>query len=444
VYDVVPIIQNRERKRIIGDYILTYLDQVTERTFPDAIVISSSSYDSHGYPSSPYFALLPHDSISRKLNQPAPGGICFTPYRCLLPKNLDGILVTGLGISMERDASAMVRMQFDLANQGYVAGIAATLAITHEVQPRYIDVKELQKLLIKKGNLPDHTLHIGDSFPLSDETIYEAVISYGKSTNPESAGKPLAIILSHKEKSLPWIKNEYKKSTGKTKLLYAQVLGMCGEKEGVPTLLSELKSFSGWDEKIYQGSMADYAHLPTPIDAVILALGFSRDKSALPAILKLVDKLDTGVTLSHHRSVALALEKLADPLVAIHLAKLLQKPGMSGYTMLTLEDALVDLENNGKGSNPVRNSSTEKRTKALREIILARVLYNCGDYNGIGENILRNYKEDLQGLFARHAHHVLIQQLAGDEPLTKMDHKELLEEDHVKLHENDAKNRQNN
>ncbi|MEE4285330.1 MAG: FAD-dependent oxidoreductase [Mariniphaga sp.] len=407
IYDAVPIIQNRERKRIVGDYVLNYLDQVSGRTFPDVIVISSSSYDSHGYPSSPYFALLPHDSISRKQNQPAPGGTCFTPYRSLLPKKLEGILVTGLGISMERDASAMVRMQLDLANQGYAAGVAAMLAVTNEVQPRKINIKELQKILIEKGNIPDSVLHLEDSFPVSDEQIYQAIQLYGKATNPESAGKPLALILSHKEKALPLLKTEYAKSTGKSKLLYAQVLGMCGEKEGIPTLLAELENFSGWDEKIYQGSMADFAHLPTPIDAVILALGYSGDKLVLPKLLELTEKLDSGVTLSHHRSLALVLEKIADQSAAEPLAKLLQKPGMQGHAMLTLNDALTELDNNGKGPNPVKNSSYPKRTRALREIILARALYKCGDYNSLGENILKTYQNDMRGLFVRHANQIL-------------------------------------
>ncbi|MDD2382201.1 MAG: FAD-dependent oxidoreductase, partial [Mariniphaga sp.] len=303
IYDVVPMVQNRERRRVVGQYVLDYLDQIAGRTFPDAIVFSKSDYDSHGYPSSPYFALLPHDEVSRKENHPAPGGICFTPYRCLLPKGLKGMLVTGLGISMDRDASAMIRMQFDLANQGYAAGVAASLAVKNNVSPENIDVKELQKLLVEKGNLPDSVLTMGDSFPLQGRIIEQAVHSYGEATNPQTAGKPLAIILSHKDKTMPFVKEAYNRAEGKSKLLYAQVLGMCGEKNGVPTLLKELEKFSGWDEKIFQGSMADYAHLPTPVDALILASGYSGDESAVPVLLGLVKRLNRDVTLSHHRSL---------------------------------------------------------------------------------------------------------------------------------------------
>lgn len=404
-YDVGPLIQSRERHRIVGDFVLSYLDQVVGRTFPDVIVFSGSDYDSHGYPSSPYFALLPHDETSRKQNHPAPGGTSYTPYRCLLPKNLNGILVTGLGISMERDASAMVRMQLDLANQGYAAGIAASVAITSDKELRKIDIRELQQLLVDKGNLPDSILAYDDSFPLSNKEVQQAVEDYGKATNPTEAGRPLAIILTHKKTALPLIVKAFRRSTGEIKLQYAKVLGMCGNKESVQILLAELENFTGWDEKIFQGYMADYAHLPTPVDAVILALGNSRDPSALPALISLVDQLDTTVTLSHHRSLALALEKLADPSAAEALAKLLKKPGMQGHTMLKFEDAMTDLENDGRV--PGGKAPLKKRTKALREIILARALYKCGDHNEIGKTILENYQNDMQGLLARHASHVL-------------------------------------
>jgi flavin-dependent dehydrogenase len=407
-YDVVPVIQNRERRRIIGDYVLNYLDQIAGRTFPDAVVYSGSDYDSHGYPSSEYFALLPHDEISRKKNHPAPGGSCFTPYRCLLPKNLDGIIVTGTAISMDRDASAMVRMQFDLANQGYAAGVAAMLAVKNKINLREINIKELQKILIEKGNLPDSVLYLKDSFPLSKEIINDAVKLYGEASNPVNAGKPLAIILSHRDTSIPIIKKAYQRADGRSKLLFAQVLGMCGQKTGVSVLKAEMKKFKEWDEKIYQGIGADYAHLPTPMDAVILSLGYSGDKTVLPLLLNLVDKLDHNVTLSHHRSIALALERLADPSAALSLAKLLQKPEMQGHAINSIEDALKEIDYEG-GRKPGVSPKDQypKRTRALREIVLARALYKCGDYDGLGKKILESYKNDNRGLFSRHAYHVL-------------------------------------
>lgn len=390
-YDVVPLIQTRERRRVVGDFVMRYIDQVAGRTYPDSIVFSGSDYDSHGYPSSPFFGLLPHDALSRKKNHPAPGGTCYTPYRCLLPRGLDNILIIGLGISMNRDASAMVRMQLDMANQGYAAGVAAATAAKSGTTPRSVNVQTLQKHLVDIGSLPAEVLSHKDSFPLSTTAIRQAVIDYGKATHPGSAGKPLSVILTHGDVALPLIRQAYSKAKGQPRMLYAQVLAVFGDKTGVTTLLEALRS-AMWDAKIYQGRMADYAHLPTPVDSLILALGHAGDRSAVPAILVMTERLDASVTLSHHRSVALALERLADPSAAQTLAALIKKPGMHGHAMTKVSRGTKKLE---------------ARTESLREIILARALFRCGDHQGLGRAILQQYQDDFRGLFSRHAYWVL-------------------------------------
>lgn len=390
-YDIVPVIQTRERRRVVGDFVMRYIDQVAGRTYSDSVVFSGSDYDSHGYPSSPFFGLLPHDAESRRKNHPAPGGECYTPYRCLLPRGLDNILVIGLGISMDRDASAMVRMQLDMANQGYAAGVAAVTAAKSGISPRNINVRALQKHLIGIGSLPEEVLSHRDSFPLPENTIRQAVRDYGRATNPKSAGKPLAVILTHRDVALPLLREAYSTAEGSPRMLYARLLAVLGDKAGVPDLVAALRT-AEWDKKILQGRMADYAHLPTPVDSLILALGHAGDRSALPALLAMAEKLDESVTLSHHRSMALALERFADPCAAEPLAELLRKPGMSGH-------ALTGIRREAK--------KFEKRTESLREIILARALYRCGDHRGLAKEILQQYQDDFRGLFARHAHRVL-------------------------------------
>ena len=64
-FDVGPFIQSRERQTVVGEYEMTYLDQIAQRTYPDSIVPSSSDYDSHGYPSSPFFFLFPYFLLYR-------------------------------------------------------------------------------------------------------------------------------------------------------------------------------------------------------------------------------------------------------------------------------------------------------------------------------------------------------------------------------------------
>ena len=72
---------------------------------------------------------------------------------------------------------------------------------------------------------------------------------------------------------------------------------------------------------------------------------------------------------------------------------------MAGHAVTTIEQAVGTAT-----SNP---NDTATRNKALRELILARALYRCGDYQGLGGKILREYARDLHGLYAWHAQAVL-------------------------------------
>ena len=246
------------------------------------------------------------------------------------------------------------------------------------------------------GNLPESVLTDEDSFPLPHGRIRAAVAAIADDRKTrEAVCKSLAIVLAHREQAHPMLKEAFSKSGGEAKLAYAKILGFLGDQEAVDLLVDALEKIGAWDEKIYQGKMAEYAHLPTPIDALIQALGHTRDRRAIPAILHKLESLDARVTLSHHRAVALALEQIADPAAAEPLARLLSKPDMRGHAMTDLE--------------PLYDRATDRRRRVgpLREIVLARALYRCGDYQGMGEEILEQYRHDVRGLFARHAAGVL-------------------------------------
>jgi NADPH-dependent 2,4-dienoyl-CoA reductase/sulfur reductase-like enzyme len=396
-YDTGSLLQTRERRRIVGDHVLRYLDQIAERTYPDSIVFSASDYDSHGYPSSPYFALIPHDEKTMKLNHPAPGGSCYTPYRCLLPKGMDGILVVGLGISMERDASAMVRMQRDLHNQGYAAGVAATMAVQQGIAPRDIPIRELQRHLVETGALPKAVLEQEDSFPLSETAVTQAVadLALDGSKQRKQVCHALAMVLTHADLALPLLRRAHAEATGPTRLYYARVLGMLGAPEVAAELVAALREVKEWEPRILQGSMAEYAHLPSPTDGLILALAHTGDRAAIPILLEKLATLDASVPLSHHRALALALEQLGDPRAAQPLAELLAKPGMAGHAMIRVQP-LHD-----------RNQKRRQRLAPLREIILAQALYRCGDWEGVGQRALAAYTHDLRGILSRHAAYIL-------------------------------------
>ena len=70
------------------------------------------------------------------------------------------------------------------------------------------------------------------------------------------------------------------------------------------------------------------------------------------------------------------------------------------------------------------NQPVEERSEPLREIILARALYRCGDHEGLGQTILREYAQDLRGHFARHATAVLERGQRGPHATSRADDRE--------------------
>ncbi len=405
-FDLVPLVQSRERRRIVGEHTLSYLDQLLDRRYPDTIAHSRSDYDSHGYPSLPYFALLPHTDETRTQNHPAPANPepVDTPFRALLPVGLEGLLVIGLGTSMHRDGSAMMRMQPDLLNQGYAAGLAAATAASAGTALRALDMRTLQRRLVDGGFLEKRVLTDAENFPPPVDAIADAVQIYADPANDYAArSRALALLFLQPDAALPALRSAWAEMGTETTgddpsaeraLALALVLGILGDASGA-VLLAEALDAATFDAKILQGHMAEYAHLPTPVDALILALAGTGDARALPCLLRKLDALDAETTLSHHRSLALALERVADPAAAKPLADLLARPGLSGHAQTQ--------------PGPLWDHPRERRIRepALREIVLARALFRCGDWEGRGRAILEAYRTDLRGHLAAHAAAVL-------------------------------------
>jgi hypothetical protein len=317
------------------------------------------------------------------------------PYRCLLPKDLDGILVTGLGVSAHRDAMPVIRMQADIQNQGYAAGVAAAMAARSGKSVRNIDVKTLQKHLVKKGNLPKRVLTDEDSFPLPQGKIAEAV---GRVVNDFEG---LDIILVQQQESMPLLKEAYKNAQGeKSKLVYAHILGMLSDSTGAGTL-AEAVSSRDWDKGWNYTGMGQFGMSLSELDSLIIALGRTHSKLALEPILDKLVHLDLKSEFSHYRAVAMALESLGEIAAAEPLAQLLSKPGIQGHAFIDINRARLETPD-----DPV---DTTTRNKSLCELILARALYRCGDYKGLGEKILKEYANDLRAHYARHASAVLRQ-----------------------------------
>jgi hypothetical protein len=130
----------RETRRIIGEYILTGDDIVEARKFEDAIARGSYPIDIH----SP----TGEGTVIKRL----PLGESYdVPYRCLVPKKVDNLLVAGRCISSTHEAQAAIRVIPIVVAIGQAAGTTAALSVKHNVPPRELDVRLLQKTLRKQG-----------------------------------------------------------------------------------------------------------------------------------------------------------------------------------------------------------------------------------------------------------------------------------------------------
>jgi flavin-dependent dehydrogenase len=385
-FDHGRLIDTRERRRILGDYTITLADQITERTYPDSLVRCWSNFDSHGYTVNPLL-LLEH---------PEKVGIgVYVPYRAMLPQGVEGLLATGLSISAERDAVALIRMQPDIQNGGYAAGVAAAMAAQSNVPVRRVDLKQVQQHLIAVGNLPETVLTDRDSHPLPESRVAAAVESLRE-------GKGAAIVYSHAQQALPLLATAYAHASAADKTTYAKALAILGNDAGYETLEADVRQYATWDDGWNFRAMGQFGSALSPLDTLVVALGHTRRPEAVPAIVEKLKLLNADSEFSHHRAAGLALELIGDRAATAPLTELLNKPGMMGHVQLDIK-AAKEREVPG-GVNAV-----DTRRASIRELALARALYRCGDPDGLGEKILRAYTRDLRGHLARHAQAVLDQ-----------------------------------
>ncbi len=130
----------RETRRIIGEYVMTEEDVLEARKFKDVIARGSYPIDIH----SP----TGEGTLIKRL---PPGASYDIPYGCLVPKNIDNLLVAGRCVSSTHEAQAAIRVIPIVVAMGQAAGTAAALAARLNVPPRKLKVSLLQKTLREQG-----------------------------------------------------------------------------------------------------------------------------------------------------------------------------------------------------------------------------------------------------------------------------------------------------
>lgn len=388
VFDIGKLPQTRERRRVVADFMVSPIDMMAGRRYPDTISFHKSNFDTHGYTIHPYFII----------RQPDGGHVTYDvdlPLRCLLPRGLTGIFVTGLGAGAHRDAMPVIRMQPCLQNQGYAVGwLAAELVSKGISDARKTDVKDLQRHLVEIGSLPERVLTDTDNFPLPDSMFTEALAKIGNNF------EGMEILFSDIDRGKTFLQRLlHQEAPHNDKLHAAIILGVLGIGTGWNLIAKAIDEFDAWDEGWNFTGMGQFGFSLSRLDTLVIALGRCKRSETLKTILAKAELLKPGHHFSHYRAVCIALETMANREAAPVLFRLLNTPGVSGHHVITRTDAV--------SATVPGTEDVSLRNNVLRELHLARALYRCGDHYGLGRQILENYASDLHGHYFRHATGVL-------------------------------------
>lgn len=125
-----PQLGTQGGKRVIGEYYMTEKDMVSDEIFEDTIAVFANN-------------------DTREISAKHPN-ICI-PYRSLVPKKIDGLLVACRAFSSDHRIQEYFNLIPHCIAFGQAAGTAAAMAIEEGIQPRNVDYLGLKQNLVKQG-----------------------------------------------------------------------------------------------------------------------------------------------------------------------------------------------------------------------------------------------------------------------------------------------------
>jgi hypothetical protein len=135
ILDTASQVGIRGGRRMIGEHIYSQQDMVAGKVHPDTIGVFPSTKNAPG-------DLPPGEN---------PHG--YIPYRSLVPRDINGLLVACRAFSSDMVANDTYNWIPHCIAYGEAAGTAAAIAVREGIQPRAISYGKLQKQLLKQGVL---------------------------------------------------------------------------------------------------------------------------------------------------------------------------------------------------------------------------------------------------------------------------------------------------
>lgn len=403
-YDHASYLAPRESRHIIGRVRLTLTDQLSLKKWPDVVNVAFSNHDIKGHSTSDWI----------RMGLVPPNLEVEIPYAALIPHNLDGIIVVGKAISATHDALPAIRMQADLENLGFVAGVAAAMSVQTGTTLPQLPVARLQEHLVNLGMLPASILtRQVDDTPgpgilhwiqelRDDFALYE--YSNMEFHDVQRAPIPIVEVCRYGPKVVPDLIQELSYPDSPRRLMVARALAWYGSPKAFPVLLEAIH------QELRQGD-----RLPMRSQKIRYTVG-TPDQGAMPDLCYL---LHTVAWLRDERAIGLMEEVVSrmDP-----TAEVFEDP-MSG--LFHYVDAVVDIGArlghpgcvptlkklhsyplffHQERTDMVQPDYIQER-RAYLEIAMASALARCTALEGI--QTLMRYRSDSRAMLRRYAYQSL-------------------------------------
>ncbi len=305
---ISPMLGIREGRQIVGEYTLTLGDEAAGRRFSDVVCRCKAHYDNHAvdYENESELAQI-WVSVLGFWSKPVE---CDVPYRCMVPKGIDNILVACRSLSIDHDAQMAFRMQRSLEVLGEAAGIAATIAAKENILVRDVCVTSIQKILVESGALPPEVLTEDYEKAIKPgPTVEESIKQLGTEKDSDAIWQ-----LTHLgEKAIPALIETLSAPNQNVRLSAANALGILKRDEAIPELVKSLNA------EVSEKKERRAADRKT---AAIILLGQIGNPAVVPELIKVLEFPDIDISTAVFTIKALG--KLGDTTCVEPIKKLVQ------------------------------------------------------------------------------------------------------------------------
>jgi FAD-dependent oxidoreductase family protein len=140
--DTATTLGVRETRHAIGDHVVTFDEAIACTKHPDGVAASAWPFEFHTEGAETRWEFLPD------------GDWFEIPYRSLIARDLDNVLVAGRCVSATHEALASSRVTGACMAIGEAAGVAAASSVSGGQAVRELDGEKLRAELVSRGALP--------------------------------------------------------------------------------------------------------------------------------------------------------------------------------------------------------------------------------------------------------------------------------------------------